>query len=95
MRLKEFLIVVGIFTVGYIIFFVIYDFFSLSLLFKGRKKIQSNINYTDYKKFAAFYGLEKTVATEELIKKINSDYQTNFDSYLLNILKRLLLIPPL
>lgn len=75
MRLKEFLIYVGIFTVIYVLFFIIYDAVSLKLLIKKKKKqAYKKIDDNSFNKFALFYGLNASV-DKDFIKKVYDKYK--------------------
>ncbi len=67
MRLKEFIIFIIIFTVLYIIFFVVLDKIALKKSIENEKKrIQSYMNTSIYYPFANFYGIQSTITNELL-----------------------------
>ena len=79
MRLKEFLIFLAIFTVCYILFFIVYDFLVSIITTKSEiKKANKLINESDFQKFANFYGIQSTV-TKDIIKKIYKYYNDEID----------------
>ena len=73
MRLKEFIIFIIFFTVVYILFFIILDYF---LDKKAKEKAVQNesdlLDIEQYKRFAAFYGITPTISKEimESIQKV-------------------------
>ena len=68
MRLKEFLIFIGIFTVFYIIFFIVFDKLSIIKTKKeALKKAESLITVEQFNKFAAFYGFQATATLETIL----------------------------
>ena len=70
MRLKQFLIFLVIFTICYILFFVVYDYImSLIAWKKEQKHARMSVNNDDYRNFARFYGLVPE-ANKSLIMKI-------------------------
>ena len=79
MRLKQFLIFIGVFTVCYIIFFIVYDFL-LSFITSKNEKKQANklINKNDFQKFANFYGIQTTIS-KGVIKQIYKYYNDEKD----------------
>lgn len=75
MRLKEFIIFIAIFTVVYIIFFVLYDKLMNIKAEKERKEYAlSLIKIEQYVKFASFYGIQAT-ATLETILRVFLDFR--------------------
>ena len=65
MRLKEFIIFIFIFTVCYIIFFIVFDKISIIRSIKNQKKLaKSLIQINQYLSFAEFYGIDGTVSSE-------------------------------
>lgn len=75
MRLKEFLISVAIFTVIYVLFFIIYDAITLKMLIRKKKKeAYKKIDNNSFPTFALFYGLNATV-DKEFIKKVYDKYK--------------------
>ena len=68
MRIKEFIIFIFIFTILYILFFVIYDYIHNKILDKKNKdKLNSLINIDKYLIFTRFYGIESNVSKEIII----------------------------
>lgn len=79
MRLKPFLIFLAIFTVCYIIFFIVYDFLvSFFTTKKEMKQANKLINKNDFQKFANFYGIQSSV-TKDVIKQIYKYYNDEKD----------------
>ena len=79
MRLKPFLIFLAIFTVCYIIFFIVYDFLVSFITTKSEiKKANKLINENDFQKFANFYGIQSTVS-KDVIKQIYKYYNDEKD----------------
>ena len=78
MRIKEFLMFIIVFTIVYILFFVIYDKLSLNKS-KGKikKQAKEKITIEEYQKFANFYGITTISASIDTILKI-------YDTLLLN-----------
>lgn len=72
MRTKEFIIFIGIFTVCYIIFFIIFDKLSdIKTKKDAIKKAKSLITLEQYAKFASFYGVQATASIDTIIKIYN------------------------
>ena len=69
MRLKPFLIFLGIFTICYIIFFVILDYI-VSVIRNNReiRNVKSLINNGEYRKFANFYGVLPTAMDDDIMQ---------------------------
>ena len=83
MRLKEFIITIIIFTIIYFLFFVIYDAIRYkSLDNKEKKKAIKTIDFATYLKFALFYGIIESQITEDLLKKIYFDSQSQVEKYI-------------
>ena len=69
MRLKEFIIVLIIFTFLYFGFFALFDIFSLKHDKSKKKKTAKNkINITDYTTFALFYGFQTKLDYDKLLE---------------------------
>lgn len=89
MRLKDFLICVAIFTVIYIIFFKIYDFITLKLLIRKKKKIAyKKIQNNSYHTFALFYGLNSNMDKDN-IKRIYDMYKNESTLKISEVSKKL------
>jgi len=86
MRLKEFLIATAIFTVCYILFFVLFDLFINKKIDSDHKKeIKSLISIDNYKRFAAFYGIQSTLPLDRILSIqdtiCNAVYPINLSEY--------------
>ncbi|MBQ6497308.1 MAG: hypothetical protein IJI58_01170 [Bacilli bacterium] len=69
MRIKEFIIFIGIFTVCYIMFFIVLDKVSNIRTKKSAiKKAKSLMTLEQYAKFASFYGVQATTSIDNLLK---------------------------
>ena len=67
MRLKEFIINIKIFTICYIIFFIIFDKICIIMSIRKQKKLARSLIHGDqYLIFAKFYGIEG-IASSDLI----------------------------
>lgn len=85
MRLKQYLISLAIFTVIYIIFFIIFDRVSNNIAMKKYlKKARSSIVLNQYMNFASFYGVKGTV-NEDLIYNIFLNLRNDNDIIITNI----------
>lgn len=74
MRLKPFLIFIGIFTICYTLFFIVYDYIVSMIEWKKElRQARMSINQEDYQNFARFYGLVP-VANRALLMKIYNEY---------------------
>lgn len=75
MRLKQFLLFLGIFTVCYILFFIVYDYIKSLIISKSEiKNARNKINTDSYRNFANFYGIQST-AVKDKIMQIYLDYE--------------------
>ena len=73
MRLKEFIITIAIFTVFYILFFIVFDKIAFSVEQKNKKKkMDSLLSEKKYTVFAQFYGLQ-TIVSREVLERILND----------------------
>lgn len=66
MRLKEFIIFIIIFTIVYILFFVILDFIN-NKKDDPTKLLRSELNMNNYYNFALFYGIKSNINIEIII----------------------------
>ena len=69
MRMKEFIIFIIIFTIMYIVFFIVLDKLSAIKLNKDAlKRAESLIKIDQYAKFTSFYGIQGTATVEVILK---------------------------
>lgn len=79
MRIKSYLIFLGIFTIGYILFFLIYDIRgNKKLEAKNLEQLNSITNIENYNLFAKFYGIESK-ATPDVIMAIYNELKNVFN----------------
>lgn len=75
MRTKEYVIFLLIFTVCYILFFIIYDKLSIKVMQKRTlKHAYSMIDIDKYNSFATFYGIRSNIS-EDVIKCVYNDFK--------------------
>ncbi len=84
MRMKQFIILIVIFTILYIVFFIVFD----KLMAKkdkndARKKAMSLMSIEQYSKFASFYGIQAT-ASMDIIMKIYDAFMINHNCIISN-----------
>lgn len=90
MRAKEFLIFIFIFTIIYILFWIIFDrIVEVKRKNTELKKAKSLINIDNYKKFSEFYGYQSKVS-KETIMMIFNDLKKNQNNYITELSKKYL-----